>query len=513
MENETSDSHTFTDAIEMSKKPTYEELVRKNEELEKEALRCRQMEKALLGKESQYRKIFDSAMDGLLIFDRKGRIVEANPQACRMYGYDHAEMTTLSREDIMHPDYHYLFEVFRRETKARGMFSAESKDVKKDGSHFYIEIRGTDFNYNDRKHVLAIVRDVTERKRTEESLREALSSIEQLKERLESENVYLREEIELRYQHKEIIGQSEAIRRTLSQVERVAETAATVLLIGETGTGKELLARAIHRLSDRRGKSMVTVNCAAIPASLMESELFGHEKGAFTHAYTRQIGRFEIANGSTLFLDEISELPPELQAKLLRVLQAGEFERLGNSRTIQVDVRIIAATNKDLSQAVAEGRFREDLFYRLNVFPIVVPPLRERRDDIPLFVWEFVREFGKAMGKHIETISRKTMEALQLYPWPGNVRELRNVVERAMILSGHGTLTVELPALKGPDIASESPRLEDVERHHITGILMKTGWRVRGKNGAAGILGLKPSTLESKMKKLGIYRPNLAEMP
>jgi PAS domain S-box-containing protein len=496
----------------MLKKPTYAELVEKNRELGKEALRCRQIEKALLSTEGQYRKIFNSAMDGLLIFDRKGRIVEANPQACRMYGYNREEMTTLTREDIMHPDYHYLFEAFRKETKEKGMFAAESKDIKKDGTLFYIEIRGTEFNYNDRKHVLAIVRDVTERKRTEESLRVALSSIEQLKERLESENVYLRQEIELRYQHKEIIGQSEAIRRTLSQVERVAETVATVLLIGETGTGKELLARAIHRLSPRRENAMVKVNCAAIPANLMESELFGHEKGAFTDAFTRQIGRFEIAHGSTLFLDEISELPLALQAKLLRVLQDGEFERLGNPKTIRVDVRIIAATNKDLSRAVAEGRFREDLFYRLNVFPVVVPPLRERPADIPLFVWGFVREFEKTMGKRIETVSKKTMEALQAYPWPGNVRELRNVIERAMILSGQEPLIVEVPTQKGPDKFDHPINLADVEREHIHSILVQTGWRVRGRHGAADILGLKPSTLESKMKKLGVLRPSQPEI-
>jgi formate hydrogenlyase transcriptional activator len=490
----------------MSKNPTYEELAGKNRELEKEALRCRQMEKALLSKESQYRKIFDSAMDGLLIFDRKGRIVEANPQACRMYGYTHEEMIALSREDIMHPDYHYLFEVFRKETREKGMFAAESKDIRKDETLFYIEIRGTEFDYNDRRHVLAIVRDVTERKRTESSLRDALSAIEQLKEKLESENVYLREEIELRYEHKEIIGRSAAMTKTLNQVERVAETAATVMLTGETGTGKELLARAIHRLSPRRGKSMVKINCAAIPATLMESELFGHEKGAFTHAFARQIGRFEIADGSTLFLDEISELPLELQAKLLRVLQDGEFQRLGSPKTLRVDVRIIAATNKDLAKEVAAGHFREDLFYRLNVFPIGVPPLRERREDIPLFVWGFVKEFEKSMVKHIETIGRKTMETLQSYSWPGNVRELRNVIERAMILSQHGTLLVELPEKKPGKGSPVMTSLADIERQHIAEVLAKTGGRVRGKQGAAEMLGLKPSTLDSKMKKLGINR-------
>ena len=498
----------------MDNKPTYEKLLKKNMGLEKEALRCRQMEKALRSKEGQYRKIFNSAMDGLLIFDRRGRIVEANPQACRMYGYTHDEMTTLSREDIMHPDYHHLFEVFRQETREKGMFAAESKDVRKDGTHFYIEIRGTEFDYNDKKHVLAIVRDVTERKRTEASLRDALSAIKQLKEKLESENVYLREEIELRYEHKEIIGRSTAMKSTLNQVERVAETAATVLLTGETGTGKELLARAIHRLSPRRGNSIVKVNCAAIPASLMESELFGHEKGAFTDAYSRQIGRFEIADGSTLFLDEISELPLELQAKLLRVLQDGEFQRLGNPRTIKADVRIIAATNKNLAEEVAAGRFREDLYYRLNVFPIVVPPLRERREDIPLFVWEFVREFEKTMVKHIETIGRKTMETLQSYAWPGNVRELRNVIERAMILSQHGTLLFQLPGEKPGKGSQGLTSLADIERQHILDVLAQSGGRVRGKQGAAEMLGLKPSTLDSKMKKLGINRrSDLHEIP
>lgn len=311
-----------------------------------------------------------------------------------------------------------------------------------------------------------------------------------------------------------IIGNYEGLNRAIDIAVQVAPTDLSVLITGESGTGKEVFPQVIHSFSLRKHGPYIAVNCGAIPEGTIDSELFGHEKGAFTDAFARQIGRFEIAHGSTLFLDEISELPLALQAKLLRVLQDGEFERLGNPRTIRVDVRIIAATNKDLSLAVAEGRFREDLFYRLNVFPILVPPLRDRREDIPLFVWGFVREFEKNMGKHITAISKKTTEVLQSYGWPGNVRELRNVIERAMILSQHGTLLVELPD-KNPGKGSPvSTSLADIERQHISDVLAKTGGRIRGKHGAAEILGLKPSTLDSKMKKLGIRRRlDLHEIP
>ena len=348
-----------------------------------------------------------------------------------------------------------------------------------------------------------------ERKRADQRVQKALAEIEELTHRLEAENHYLRDQIKVEQTYEEIVGQSEAIRRVLLQVEQVAATDSTVLIHGETGTGKELIARAIHRLSGRKNSAMIKLNCAALPPTLIEAELFGREKGAYTGALTTQIGRFEAANGSTIFLDEIGEMPVELQAKLLRVLQEGQFERLGSSTPITVDVRVIAATNRDLAKGVREGRFREDLYYRLNVFPISVPPLRERRDDIPLLVWAMVKEFGKVFGKTIERIPKKNMDALMAYHWPGNIRELRNVVERAMILNNDVSLVLNLPDTAVPRTA-HAKSLAEADQAHILATLAAAGWRVRGSGGAAEILGLKPSTLESKMKKLGIGRPNVA---
>jgi transcriptional regulator with GAF, ATPase, and Fis domain len=344
------------------------------------------------------------------------------------------------------------------------------------------------------------------RKRADDKIGEAFSEIKQLKERLEQENIYLREEIGVNYRHEEIIGRSKPVMEMLTRAEQVAGTDSTVIILGETGTGKELLARSIHKLSKQKNRQMVKVNCAALPATLIESELFGREKGAYTGAMTRQIGRFEIADGSTIFLDEIGELPLDVQAKLLRVLQEGQFERLGNPQTISVDVRIIASTNRDLARAVAEGRFREDLYYRLNVFTITAPPLRDRIADIPLLVWSFVKEFETGMGKTIENIPQKSLDALQRYPWPGNIRELRNVIENAMIITTGKTLKLIPPVLPSPG-AAKNLKLEVVERNHIIDVLEKTSWRVSGEKGAAKLLGLKPTTLESRMKKLGIKRP------
>jgi formate hydrogenlyase transcriptional activator len=352
--------------------------------------------------------------------------------------------------------------------------------------------------------------NAVERKQIRLELEQRLREIEELKQRLENENICLHEEVKLLADHTEIVRQSLAMKKVLSQAEQVARTDSTVLIQGETGTGKELVARAIHRLSSRKDRLLVTINCASLPPTLIESELFGREKGAYTGALTKMIGRFGLADGSTLFLDEIGEIPLEIQGKLLRFLEEGSFERLGSTKTLHVNVRIIAATNRDLGEEVKAGRFRKDLYYRLNVFPITIPPLRERPQDIPLLVWAFVRMFQERMGKEIETVPRKTMEALQSYSWPGNVRELKNVIEHAMILSKDKNLRVQMPMPELLEMANTQD-LHDMERRHILAVLKKTGWRLSGHGGAAEALGLKRTTLRAKMKKLGIKRSNNAE--
>lgn len=340
---------------------------------------------------------------------------------------------------------------------------------------------------------------------SERELAEAYAQIERLNARLQADNTYLREEVNSKFGREGIVGQTESLRQVLSQAEKVAPTDSTVLILGETGTGKELLARAIHSMSTRKERPLVVVNCVSLPASLIESELFGREKGAYTGALTKQAGRFEIAKGSTIFLDEIGELAPEVQVKLLRVLQTGEFERLGSPQTLRTDVRVIAATNRDLLQAVRDGTFREDLYYRLNVFPLSLPPLRERREDIPRLAWSFVTELAAAIGKTIEVIPEEEMQVLQRYAWPGNIRELRNVIERSVIVTATDVLNVVLPKVdEGQQLALS---LEEAERRHILRVLNETDWQVKGTGGAAEILEVHPSTLHSKMQKLGIRRP------
>jgi formate hydrogenlyase transcriptional activator len=358
---------------------------------------------------------------------------------------------------------------------------------------------------NQLQTVAQIFANALERKRSDEAIRAALAENVQLRERLERENVYLREQITLKHHHGRILGKSRNLKKVLSEAECVAGADSPVLLLGETGTGKELLAQTIHELSARRARPMVIVNCASLPATLIESELFGREAGAYTGAASAQIGRFAIADGSTLFLDEIGEFPIELQAKLLRVVQDGRFERLGSPESVTVNVRIIAATNRDLEQAVRDGKFRADLYHRLHVFPIHIPPLRERREDIPLLVWAFVEGFARRMGKTINSIPRRTMEQLQQYSWPGNVRELSNVIERAMILATGDSLLVETPTL-GPGSRRSQTTLNEAMRGQILRVLRDTGWRIRGAGGAAEILAIKPTTLESRMAKLGINR-------
>jgi len=357
------------------------------------------------------------------------------------------------------------------------------------------------------------------------ALRNAVSyeRIEELNAQLAREKLYLEDEIRSDYQFEEIIGRSSALARVLKEIQTVAPTDSTVLILGETGSGKELVARAIHQLSGRRDHAFVKLNCAAIPTGLLESELFGHEKGAFTGAISQRIGRFELANRGTVFLDEVGEIPLELQPKLLRVLQEREFERLGSTRTLRTDARLIAATNRDLAALAGEQKFRQDLFYRLNVFPITVPPLRDRREDIPMLVRHFAQQFARRMKKNIENVPTETMDALTRYDWPGNIRELQNLIERAVILSPGPTLGVPVEALNGgrtpslPAPAVQTARvedpgsqtLEDADRRHIIAALERTNWVIAGPNGAAARLGVKRSTLQFRMRKLGIVRPPL----
>ncbi len=358
--------------------------------------------------------------------------------------------------------------------------------------------------------VAQIFANALARKNANDELFHAFSEIERLKEQLEAENVYLREDIKMELNFDEIIGKSDALRYVLYRLEQVAATDATVLIQGETGTGKGVVAHAIHGRSTRKDRHLITVNCAALPANLIESELFGREKGAFTGSHARQMGRFEVADRGTIFLDEIGELPLELQAKLLRVIQDGEFERLGSPHTMKVDVRIIVSTSRNLKEEIDRGRFREDLYYRLNVFPITIPPLRQRLDDVPLLVDHFVKKFSRKMGREIKTIPREVMNALKGYAWPGNVRELEHVIERAIITSQGPVLRLaeKIDASRTPDRNGNLLSITDVQREHILKVLEKTDWRIEGNKGAASLLHLNPSTLRSRMQKLGIARPN-----
>ncbi len=451
----------------------------------------------------------EAAGVGLWVMDSERGRVWVTPKTRELFHFAEAEeLNYKSFFKMIHPDdQERVYQAVQTCIQSGDAINIEYRIILPDRSIRWIIGRGKRFlrSNGNQIRLMGVSIDISERRQMEEQLRAQLEEIESLRQKLEKENIYLREEIELRHVHGEIVGRSPAMMRILAQVEQVAQTDSTVLIEGETGAGKELLARAVHRLSLRKDRPLVTVNCASLPPALIESELFGREKGAYTGAMTRMAGRFEVADGATLFLDEIGEIPFEVQSKLLRVLEEGRFERLGSSRTVQVDVRIIAATNQNLAQQAASGKFRKDLYFRLNVFPIFLPPLRERTDDIPQLVWTFVREYEKKIGRRVEHIPLKCMQKLQSYAWPGNVRELKNVIERAMIVCSDRTLELYPP----PSAFSEIPEelnLEDAERRHILSVLKQTGWRVSGQGGAAKILGLKRTTLQSKMKKLGIRR-------
>ena len=464
-------------------------------------------EEYLLESEERFRLVIEQAGDAFFIHDYDGGIIDVNRLACESLGYTREELLRMTITEIdvdAHDQGHksHYWEIL--EPKQHIAF--EGTQRRKGGATFPVEVRMSRLDYSRGSLLLSLVRDVTERKQAETRLKQAYEQIKELKNKLEQENVYLRQEIDGQYNFEGMVGQSPAFLEALSLAEKVARQDTCVLILGETGVGKEIMARAIHNMSRRNRRSMIKVNCAALPPSLIEGELFGRQKGAYTGAVTNQAGRFEAADGSTLFLDEIADLPFELQAKLLRVLQDNAFERLGSSNTINVDVRIIAATNQSLSSLVRERRFRSDLFYRLSVFPLTVPPLRERLEDIPLLAQTFVEEFSRNMGKPVKQIPKGTLNALLNYPWPGNIRELRNVIERAMILSNSPLLQIDrLACLEEP--RRPRPKLREMEREHILTTLQDTGWRVSGPNGAATRLGLKESTLRYRMKKLGIERP------
>ncbi|HTN70948.1 MAG TPA: sigma 54-interacting transcriptional regulator [Methylomirabilota bacterium] len=459
---------------------------------------------------------------------RTGKVVRSESLE-RMYGFTPGSLpkTRDAFISLIHPE--------DREQPRRQMqqsigtfksYNVEFRIIRPDGTVRWLASRGQVVPGPDGQplRILGLSADTTERKQAEESLREALAEVERLKARVEADNVYLQEELSETHRYGEIIGQSEGIQKALRQVEQVAATDMTVLILGETGTGKELVARAVHARSGRKNRPLVKVNCSTLPADLIESELFGHERGAFTGATARQIGRFELANGGTIFLDEIGDLPLHLQAKLLRVLQEGEFERLGSGRTIKVNVRVIAATNRDLEEALLKETFRSDLYYRLNVYPIHLPPLRKRKEDIAVLAKIFLTEASRRLGRRFDVISENVLASLQRYDWPGNVRELQNVIERAAVVSTGRVLA--LPAewqprgvLKEPSVASQlavegsspinsqpPPTLEEIERAHILRVLLETRWRIEGPKGAATVLGLNPSTLRSRMQKLGIIR-------
>ncbi|MBS3953374.1 MAG: sigma 54-interacting transcriptional regulator [Methylomicrobium sp.] len=476
----------------------------------------------LQSREEQMRLAAEAADIALWVWNIPLDMIWATDRARAMYGVSSDDELNMRRflECLHHKDRERIKDVVEKAFKDGRDFREEYRVVHLDGSEYWICATGK-CQFDEAGHpesLMGASLNITETRRTKreleranDELKSALDEICHLKEQIQQENIYLKTEIACHKVAGQIISKSEVMQEVLGYVQQVAPTMASVLIIGETGTGKELLATAIHQASPRKDRAMIRVNCAAIPAALLESELFGREKGAYTGALSKQIGRFELADGSTLFLDEIGELPLNAQVKLLRVLQEKEIERLGNPKPIKIDVRLVAATNRNLFQEVVEGRFREDLYYRLNAFPIQVPPLRMRKQDIPKLVETFTNEFAKAIGKSIQCVSKASMQRLCNYDWPGNIRELRNVIERAVILANAPILSVDTPhnQMTTKTLAkNDLELLADVERAHILKVLEACGWRVSGQNGAAQRLGLKPTTLESRMKKLGVRRPS-----
>jgi len=477
-------------------------------------LRRLRAERQVREREQKLGRLLGSAMDAMIELDRRLQVTQINPAAEKIFGWVAAEAVGQTFTRFLTPESREKFarlmiELDTRPDGRRYLWIAGGLDaISASGEKFRAEATVSRFDLEREPFYTLILRNVNERLEAERKIRS-----------LTVETEYLREELKSLTGADQMIGRSEALLRVLGEVKEVAATDATVLILGETGTGKELIARAIHSASGRRGQPLIKVNCAAIPATLIESEFFGHERGAFTGATQKRDGRFALAHGGTIFLDEVGELPLDLQSKLLRVLQEGEFEPVGSSQTRRVDVRVVAATNRDLEKLARENRFREDLFYRLNVFPIKVPALRERREDIRVLADAFAQKFAQQMGRTLEPISEDALRRLEAYHWPGNVRELQNIVERAVITSRDGRLNLDraLPESANPAaaLATESTggkrvrtarELEDLERQNIIAALETADWKISGPNGAAQLLGLKPTTLSSRMKILGIER-------
>ena len=464
----------------------------------------KQTEEKLSKSEEKYRSLVDNSIVGVFATTTDGRLTFVNDAMAQMFDFDSPEQMIAKGSLERWKDPKDRERMLAELQKHGRVSNFETEAVTHTGRH--IQALFSAKQLGDR--ISGMVMDISDRKQAEIELKEAYTEIEQLQIQLQAESAFLQEEIKLEHNFENIIGQSEELKYVLHRVEMVAPQDSTVILLGETGTGKELIARAIHQLSSRNKRPLMKVNCAALPGELIESELFGREKGAFTGATTTQIGRFELADKSTLFLDEIGELPFELQAKLLRVLESGEFERLGSPRMLHSDARIITATNRDLEAEVRKGRFREDLWYRLKIFPITVPPLRDRTEDIPLLVNHFVQLFSRKMGKKAASlkITKSSMRALQSYPWPGNVRELMHVVESALITSEKNKLHFDLP--KTADAATRKLKtFEEMEREYVLEVLKAKNWKIEGRDSASSILGLPPSTLRARIRKLGLKRP------
>lgn len=521
-------------------------------ELEMQNEELRRAHKELELSRNAYAELYEFAPVGYFTVNSQGIIQEVNRTGAQLLGADRQSLvhTPINLWCAEEEDRALLVKHFET-VHAQGNHTCEVRLRGKDDTEFYARvhsvesesssdrntvIHSTIINVSDRRRVedalqkayseldqkvqerteeliqanTRLLDEIIVRKDVENALRTAFVEIKHLKDRLVAENTYLQQEVAREFNFGEIIGQSHAISNVFHRIEQVAPQDTTVLLLGETGTGKGVVARAIHARSARKNRPMITVNCSSLPANLIESELFGRERGAFTGANARQIGRFELADGGTIFLDEIGEMPLELQSKLLRVIQDGEFEHLGSPRTIKVNVRIIAASNRDLQAEIKNGKFRNDLFYRLNVFPILIPPLRQRTEDIGLLVNFFVAKFNKKIGKQIENVSRETLNILQAYNWPGNVRELESVIERAAINSTGTTLQVmdrfESFRPTGEIVEQDVKALAELEHDYILRVLKKTNWRIDGKNGAALLLDMNPSTLRARMRKLGIRR-------